>query len=272
MSHGVLRPTMALLLVLLTTACSMTDTSFETLAVTGELWYRERIALPPAASVRLTLVDVAVADRAAPVLAERRLPLGDRQVPVDFRLEVPRSALKPAGRYAFRATIEDPAGRLMWTTDSAHMVDPSATAQDLGPLRLVRVTSSDGQLRHDAVSGPEWVVEDIDGGGIIDFSRVTLSFGAQGRISGLAGCNRYTGAYRQVGDTLQVSGLASTNRACVPALMDQEDRFLKVLGSARSITWGARGALVIQGPGGSLRARRAGLPDQAPGPTGDPHR
>ena len=48
----------------------------------------------------------------------------------------------------------------------------------------------------------EWVVEDINRGGLIDRSRVTLNFGNDGRVSGRASCNNYVGAYQVDGRTL----------------------------------------------------------------------
>jgi uncharacterized membrane protein len=43
----------------------------------------------------------------------------------------------------------------------------------------------------DLLTGAEWVVEDIGRRGIIDSSRVTLTFGADGALGGTASCNRY---------------------------------------------------------------------------------
>ena len=47
-----------------------------------------------------------------------------------------------------------------------------------------------------SIEGIVWRAEDIGGGGIIDRSRATLTFGADGRISGSASCNHYSGSLR----------------------------------------------------------------------------
>lgn len=96
----------------------------------------------------------------------------------------------------------------------------------------------------------EWVVERIDGRGVVDNSRSTLTFDASGQIAGGAGCNRYTGTYQLQGAGLQVRGLATTRMACAPALMEQEARFLKALGAASVWRLQADGSLLLAGPNG----------------------
>lgn len=96
----------------------------------------------------------------------------------------------------------------------------------------------------------EWVVEGIEGRGVVDNSRTTLTFDAQGQIAGRAGCNRYTGGYRLQGAAFEVKGVATTRMICVPALMDQEARFLKALDGARTWRLQPDGSLLLSGPDG----------------------
>ena len=78
-----------------------------------------------------------------------------------------------------------------------------------------------------SIEGIVWRAEDIGGGGIIDRSRATLTFGVDGRISGSASCNNYSGSYALDRGALSfTSTLVVTQKACVPSLMDQERRFL----------------------------------------------
>ena len=58
--------------------------------------------------------------------------------------------------------------------------------------------------------GDDWVVEDIDGGGIIDDSRVTLGFEDAGRFAGRASCNPYLGDYTLTGEGLRLTLSATT--------------------------------------------------------------
>ena len=106
-----------------------------------------------------------------------------------------------------------------------------------------------------SIEGIVWRAEDIGGGGIIDRSRATLTFGADGRISGSASCNNYSGSYTlELGALNFTSALVATQKACVPSLMDQERRFLAILGAARQIELLPTGALLLSTPEGkSLR-------------------
>jgi len=93
--------------------------------------------------------------------------------------------------------------------------------------------------------GPEWVVEDIGGRGIIDSSRVTLNFQADQRVSGRASCNQFSGGWNLSGEGVGFTRMASTKRACAPALMSQENRFLSLLGEVRRFDVGRHGELLL---------------------------
>ena len=102
----------------------------------------------------------------------------------------------------------------------------------------------------------EWVVEDINQGGIIDRTRVTLNFGNDGRVSGRATCNNYAGAYAVAGNALRISQLVSTRMACVDALGEQESRFMQALEKVSRFSVSDTGALILKAESGdSLTAR-----------------
>lgn len=107
------------------------------------------------------------------------------------------------------------------------------------------------------LQGPEWVVEDIARGGIIDRSRVTLNFGADGQLTGRASCNTYVGTYQLTGESLTLAPSATTSMACVPALMNQEERFLDLLTRVQRFDLDSTGALILHTVDGTtLLARR----------------
>lgn len=107
------------------------------------------------------------------------------------------------------------------------------------------------------LQGKEWVVEDIDRGGIIDRSRVTLDFDAQDRVFGRAGCNTYNGRYTLTGEGLSVTNPATTLKACAESLMQQEQRFLEILGSVQRFELSENGALILHAANGrTITARR----------------
>ena len=77
--------------------------------------------------------------------------------------------------------------------------------------------------------GTSWTAEDIDGRGIIDRVQSTLTFESAERVSGSTGCNRYLAPLQLSGTSLNFGMGSSTRRACPPAVMDQERRFLTAL-------------------------------------------
>jgi uncharacterized lipoprotein YbaY len=72
--------------------------------VTGNVLYRERMALPPDAVVEVSLVDVSRADAPAIVLDKQEIKTG-RQVPIPFALSYKPSDIKPNFTYAVQARI-----------------------------------------------------------------------------------------------------------------------------------------------------------------------
>lgn len=112
--------------------------------------------------------------------------------------------------------------------------------------------------------GTVWQVEDIDAGGIIDRSHVTIEILEPERISGSAGCNRYFGTLRLGGGEFKVSGLGNTSMACVPALGMQEQKFLAALQEAA--TYEANETFLhIFDAAGKQRIRAVRAPDEVAG-------
>jgi heat shock protein HslJ/uncharacterized lipoprotein YbaY len=102
-----------------------------------------------------------------------------------------------------------------------------------------------------------WVVEEIDSTGIIEGSQPTLNFSAEGRVSGKASCNSYTGKYVLSGEALRIGPTAATTMACEPRLMQQEQAFLARLEAIRRFELAADGTLLlISEEPRSIRARR----------------
>ena len=112
------------------------------------------------------------------------------------------------------------------------------------------------------LEGTAWLAADVDGVGIVDGAPTTLAFGANRRIDGRAGCNRYFGTFEQRGETVQIKPAGLTRMACPAAVMDQERKFLAVL---ESVTRGRRGgdALELLDGDGRVRMRLTAIPRQS---------
>ena len=96
--------------------------------------------------------------------------------------------------------------------------------------------------------GTSWLAEDIDGRGVVDNLQSTLRFDTDGRVSGMAGCNRYFGVATVDGGSISFGALGATRMACPPAIMDQEDRFLMALEKAKRFET-RNGLLYVYGDG-----------------------
>lgn len=116
-----------------------------------------------------------------------------------------------------------------------------------------------------ALVGPVWVLENLDGKGIVDSSRADATFTADGKVFGRASCNRYTGGYTKTAEGIEISftPMAMTRMACPPALMEQEDRFARLMQGARKLSFTRDGALMI-GEGGTSGLFRAETPPATP--------
>ncbi|WP_249695339.1 META domain-containing protein [Stappia sp. WLB 29] len=128
------------------------------------------------------------------------------------------------------------------------------------PPCTLEVETPDIASGMDTLPGGEWVVEDISRSGIIDNSRVTLIFAADGQLGGRATCNSYGTRFATNGDRIAIDPRAiSTMMACAPALMNQERKFLDTLPKLTGWRIDETGALLLEGGDGALvKARRDG--------------
>ena len=66
---------------------------------------------------------------------------------------------------------------------------------------------------------------------------ITAVFGADGRVTGSAGCNRYFAPYNVTGTSLSIGPAGSTKMACsTPGVMNQESTYLALLSQAKTVT------------------------------------
>ncbi|WHS61491.1 YbaY family lipoprotein [Pseudomonas sp. G2-4] len=123
-------------LLLITAATLLSACSSAPLAsknsLDGEVFYLQRIALPPTATLSVSLQDVSLADAPAVVLDEQSGPIKG-QVPLPFHLSYDPAQVKPGHRYAVSARIEVD-GQLMFITTEQHTVQ--LDGKDPQPLKI----------------------------------------------------------------------------------------------------------------------------------------
>ena len=85
-----------------------------------------------------------------------------------------------------------------------------------------------------SLPGKIWVLASLAGKTPVKGTELTSEFTAKRRVSGSAGCNRYTGTYKVSGSTIRIVPLATTRKACAEPIERQETAFLTALSRARS--------------------------------------
>lgn len=90
---------------------------------------------------------------------------------------------------------------------------------------LVGCASDAPQLETERSYQVEWIGEHP----LIDRSHLTVTFAADGRAHGHAGCNHWFAGYTLKDDAVRFEPPGSTRKMCAPSLMEQEQRFLAAL-------------------------------------------
>jgi heat shock protein HslJ len=107
------------------------------------------------------------------------------------------------------------------------------------------------------LAGTTWRAETITGSPVIDFAASTITFETDGPVHGRGGCNRFSGSATLDGERLSLGALGATMRACAPALMDQEARFLPAIQSAERRSFDEHDLLLIYSSGADEPSRFA---------------
>jgi putative lipoprotein len=89
--------------------------------VTGTITYLQRIALSPAAVIKVQLVDVSRADAPAIVISELVIYANGRQVPLEFEIDYGPAQIDQRHTYAVQARIEVD-GHLRFINDQHYAV------------------------------------------------------------------------------------------------------------------------------------------------------
>lgn len=233
--------------------------------LTGSVTYRERMALPPDATIAVRLEDVSRADAPATVIAEQKIVAEGRQVPIPFELSYAPEGIEPNRRHALRAEIRDAEGTLLFTTTTQHAALVAGAPTDNIEIRVERVAAT--PTATDAPIG-DWRLIAIQKAGapeviVSDDLPYTMSFGSDGRVSGKAHCNSYGGAYAARADgQLKITGMAATLMACMaPSLADA---FLVAVGEVSRYETDEAGLRLTTAGGTVLRLTRPSVTASPP--------
>lgn len=97
------------------------------------------------------------------------------------------------------------------------------------PPLLLAVLIISCQTQNLSLTDVEWKLTSLNG---VDYSfavpRITLTFAADNKVAGHAGCNRFFGSYTQSGSTISFGNMGATKMFC-DGKMEAEDAYLKTL-------------------------------------------
>jgi len=231
--------------------------SFSALAapvsITGQVTYRERMALPPNAALEVQLLDVSLADARATVHAAARLT-GPGQVPLTFTLNFDDKVINPKHSYALSARITSD-DRLVFINTTQYPIDPLAPAESIQivldfvantgamtpapqPPKADEAAVTQPEITSPDFFGITWRVLDIKGTPTSEKARPTLSVAEDGRAGGKGGCNNYFTEASFEADRLTFGPAAATRMVCAPEIMAQEAAYFAALAAVAGFELG----------------------------------
>jgi heat shock protein HslJ len=104
-----------------------------------------------------------------------------------------------------------------------------------------------------ALTGSRWQIVAIAGQAVSGEDYV-LQFD-DGRLTGQAGCNRFSGAYSETRPTLRPGAIVATRMACPGARMEHERRALQIISAPLSMNFLDGRTLVLGNRSGQIRLR-----------------
>lgn len=189
----------------------------EATTINGEVWYRERIALPDNAILIIRLENVARQDVTADVIATKIIVL-DNQQPWAFSLDYDATKITEKGRYVLRARVEVD-GQLKFTNTTSI---PAFNNTDK-PVRIM--VSSVAKQSAKVVTAPlqdtYWKLTSLNGKAIQTIAEQKevqfVLHSQESKVSGFSGCNQFSGQYTvdEKGNELKFMPLMSTQMACI---------------------------------------------------------
>lgn len=199
--------------------------------ISGTVVCRERIALPPDASVHVRLDDASRPELPPRLIAQVTVPTAGRQVPIPFELVYKPADIVASRRYLVRATIVA-GGRTLFASKTRY---PVLTRGAPTKLEILVEPSGGGAARPDRAAqleGVEWTLDSLGGVAALDRpeaqARFTLDPKKHG-ISGSTGCNRFSGRFELAGANLHLDPAGMTMMACAEDVMRREQAFLEAL-------------------------------------------
>ncbi|MGI9367840.1 MAG: YbaY family lipoprotein [Ruegeria sp.] len=191
-------------------------------SIQGTATYRERIAVPPDATLIVELQDVSLADAPAVTLSAKRYALTG--VPASFELTFDDALIRDGMRYAVRGAIYKDR-KLLFTTDTSYPVLTNGEGNETD-LILVQVQGNGAAM----LENTQWSATEMNGEALDTEKRPEIQFAQGGAFGGSSGCNRFNGQAKVSGNSLDFpDNMAATLMACPPPYGELEQQFFQAL-------------------------------------------
>lgn len=103
------------------------------------------------------------------------------------------------------------------------------------PLMACQAENMNDSVDLSTLIDSKWLLEDLNGHGVIDMARTTLEIKKDNQLGGSGGCNVFFSSYTQTGDNLEIGPVAATKKFCVGGLMDQENKYFLALSKVEKV-------------------------------------
>jgi putative lipoprotein len=206
------------------------------LSLAGEVTYRERVALPDTATLKIELIDLALPHM--PRLSVSA-PTGPGQVPLAFSLTFEESLILPNHSYALNAEIA--AGDLRFRNPEPYPVTPLAQTEPVVIVTsLVAQAAPSSSSEAPAAEPPlpllniTWTATAIGDAPVPPGVEISLLIGDDRRAGGVGGCNSYFSQADVTEDSFAIASISKTMKSCLYERNMLEQSYFDALKAARS--------------------------------------
>lgn len=188
----------------------------------GEVTYREKLALPADAVLRIQLVDQSLPS--APPRLDVQAPVGAGQVPLSFNLTFDNAIIIPDHNYALVATISS-GGALMFRNFEPYLVSPLAPEVPVEIVtKLVTTPAAPAASSVEppdaapptrpAILGTLWTATRVGDVTVSPRHAPNMTILSNLRAGGTGGCNSWFAVTAIANDAIQFGTVAATKKAC----------------------------------------------------------
>ncbi|MBW7881037.1 MAG: transporter substrate-binding domain-containing protein [Caldilineaceae bacterium] len=164
------------------------------------------------------------------------------------------NCLTEAGTFTYRLEVTGGAGDQDAAEVAVTVALPTPTPLPAGGLAIDAALAAKSWLLTSYYDGAGNLISPVAG------SQITASFGGDGSLTGVAGCNNYRSPYHAAGGTITIGTAATTRKFCAtPAgIMDQEAAYLLLLITATNYTVSDNELTLSDGGGQTIAVYVAG--------------